>query len=60
MIDGRVVVEDGRVPGVDEEKLAENLQREQERIWDMLPSTDVFGRTVDEITLPSFKAWEDA
>jgi cytosine/adenosine deaminase-related metal-dependent hydrolase len=60
MIDGRVVVEDGRVPGVDEEKLAENLQREQERIWDMLPSTDVFGRTVDEITPPSFKAWEDA
>jgi len=60
IIDGRIVVEDGRVPGVDEERLAENLQREQERIWDMLPSTDVFGRTIDEITVPSFKDWEDA
>ncbi len=60
MIDGRIVVEDGGVPGVDEERLAENLQREQERIWDMLPSTDVFGRTIDEITVPSFKDWEDA
>jgi cytosine/adenosine deaminase-related metal-dependent hydrolase len=60
MIDGRIVVEDGRVPGIDEEKLAENLQMEQERIWDNLPSTDVFGRTIDEITKPSFKDWEDA
>ena len=60
MIDGRIVVEDGGVPGIDEEKLAENLQREQERIWDNLPSTDVFGRTIDEITIPSFKDWEDA
>jgi hypothetical protein len=59
MIDGRIVVEDGGVPGIDEEKLAESLQREQERIWDSLPSTDVFGRTIDEITVPSFKNWED-
>jgi len=59
MIDGKIVVEDGRVPGIDEEKLAENLQREQERVWGMLPSRDVFGRNVDEITVPSFKEWED-
>jgi len=59
MIDGKIVVEDGRVPGIDEEELAENLQREQERVWDMLPSHDVFGRTIDEITVPSFKNWED-
>jgi len=59
MIDGKIVVEDGRVPGIDEEKLADNLQREQERIWDMLPSHDVFGRTIDEITVPSFKEWEE-
>ena len=59
MIDGKIVVEDGRVPGIDEERLAESLQREQERIWDLLPSHDVFGRNVDEITIPSFKDWED-
>ncbi len=59
MIDGKIVVEDGRVPGIDEERLAENLQREQERVWGMLPSHDVFGRNVDEITVPSFKDWED-
>ena len=55
--DMEIVVEDGKVPGIDEEKLAENLQREQERIWNMLPSHDVFGRTIDEITVPSFKEW---
>ncbi|MCK4438591.1 amidohydrolase family protein, partial [Candidatus Bathyarchaeota archaeon] len=59
MIDGKIVVEDGKVPGIDEEKLADNLQREQERVWDMLPTHDVFGRTIDEITVPSFKEWED-
>jgi hypothetical protein len=59
MIDGKIVVEDGKVPGIDEEKLAENLQREQERIWDMLPSHDVFSRTIDEITVPSFKELEE-
>ena len=59
LIDGKIVVEGGRLPGIDEERLAENLQREQERVWGMLPSHDVFGRNVDEITIPSFKDWED-
>jgi hypothetical protein len=59
MIDGKIVVEDGKVPGIDEQKLADNLQREQERVWEMLPSNDVFGRTIDEIILPSFKEWEE-
>jgi cytosine/adenosine deaminase-related metal-dependent hydrolase len=59
IIEGKIVVEDGKVPGVDEEKLAENLQREQEKVWDMIPSHDVFGRTIDELTVPSFKKWEE-
>ena len=57
LVDGRVVVEDGRVPGVDEEALAENLQREQERVWEMVPQRDIMGRTIDEMTVPSFKPW---
>jgi cytosine/adenosine deaminase-related metal-dependent hydrolase len=59
IIDGKIVVEDGKVTGIDEEKLAENLQREQEKVWSMLPAHDVFGRTIDEITVPSFKEWEE-
>lgn len=59
LIDGRLVVEEGKVPGINEEKLAENLQKEQEKIWDILPSHDIFGRTVDEITIPSFKEWKE-
>jgi cytosine/adenosine deaminase-related metal-dependent hydrolase len=59
MIDGKIVVEDGRIPGIDEEKIADNLQKEQEKIWEMLPSHDVFGRTIDEITVPSFKYWDE-
>jgi cytosine/adenosine deaminase-related metal-dependent hydrolase len=57
IIDGKIIVEDGKVPGIDEEKLAENLQREQEKAWEMVPSHDIFGRTIDEITIPSFKEW---
>ena len=59
MIDGKIVVEDGRGPGIEEEKLVDNLKREQERVLGMLPSHDVFGRTIDEITVPSFKEWEE-
>jgi cytosine/adenosine deaminase-related metal-dependent hydrolase len=59
IIEGKIVVEDGKVPGIDEEKLAENLQREQEKVWDMIPSHDVFGRTIDELTIPSFKKWKE-
>lgn len=57
LVDGRVVVEDGRVPEVDEERLAENLQREMEKVWERVPEHDVFGRTIDEMTVPSFKPW---
>jgi 5-methylthioadenosine/S-adenosylhomocysteine deaminase len=57
LVDGRVLVEDGKVLGVDEERLAENLQKEQNKVWDMLPQHDVMGRTIDEMTVPSFKPW---
>jgi cytosine/adenosine deaminase-related metal-dependent hydrolase len=59
IIDGQLVVEEGIVPGIDEEKLAEDLQEEQEKIWDMLPSYDIFGRTIDKMTSPSFKEWSE-
>jgi cytosine/adenosine deaminase-related metal-dependent hydrolase len=58
-IDGKMVVEKGSVTGVNEEELAENLQREQDKIWDMVPEKDIFGRTIDEITVPSFKPWKN-
>ena len=58
LVGGRVVVEDGKVQGVDEERLAENLQREQERVWEALPRHDVLGRTIDEMTVPSFRPWK--
>ncbi len=58
LIDGKIIVNEGLVKGVNEEQLAENLQREQEKIWDMVPEHDIFGRTIDEMTVPSFKPWE--
>jgi cytosine/adenosine deaminase-related metal-dependent hydrolase len=57
-IDGKIIVDEGLVKGVNEEELAENLQREQEKIWDMVPDQDIFGRTIDEMTVPSFKPWK--
>jgi cytosine/adenosine deaminase-related metal-dependent hydrolase len=59
IVDGKILVENGEMLDVDEEKLADNLQKEQEKVWNMLPSQDIFGRTIDEITVPSFKKWKE-
>lgn len=58
IIDGQVVVEGGRVPGVDEAALAMRLQRGAERMWGAIPQGDWAGRDVDTLSprsLPAFR-----
>ncbi len=58
MVAGRMLVEDGQVLGLDEKKVASEMQRIGEKMWETAPERDRVGRTVDEMSPPSF-AWLD-
>jgi len=60
LVDGRVVLEGGRVPGVDEARLARDVQAAAERLWAQTGARDWAGRGPDEISPPSCPAWRDA
>jgi 5-methylthioadenosine/S-adenosylhomocysteine deaminase len=47
-VDGRVVVEGGRVIGVDEDRLLADAQREAERLWATVPEWDGRHRATEE------------
>jgi 5-methylthioadenosine/S-adenosylhomocysteine deaminase len=59
MIDGRFVVEGGRVTGVDESELAASFQVAMERLWAEAVKHDRAGRSVDELSPLSLPAWEE-
>src|SRR5262249_2126031 len=54
LVDGRVVVDGGRVLGVDERRLLADAQREAERLWDSVPRWHWQGRTAEEFAPTSF------
>ena len=49
-VDGRCVVKDGVVPGVDEESLARELQEVSEGSWSRTAQHDRLNRNVDELS----------
>jgi cytosine/adenosine deaminase-related metal-dependent hydrolase len=53
-VDGRAVVEDRRVVGVDETALLAQAQAEAERLWAGVAEWDGQGRSADEVSPPSF------
>ncbi len=59
IIDGRTVVEDGQVVGVDQNELMEQVQEQSERIWDTFSQYDWQGRSIDQAFPPSFEFVED-
>ena len=59
IIDGRIIVNQGRVKGMDETEIAKELQKIGENLWADVPRRDAEGRTVDEISPLSFPEWMD-
>jgi 5-methylthioadenosine/S-adenosylhomocysteine deaminase len=59
IIDGNPVVENGKIHGMDEEKIALDLQKVGESFWSDIPRRDRKGRTVDEIAPLSFPEWKN-
>ncbi|MBI1846628.1 MAG: amidohydrolase family protein [Candidatus Rokubacteria bacterium] len=57
-VDGRPVVDGGRVVGVDEEALLVEAQAEAERLWKTVPEWHWEQRTADEMSPPSLPALE--
>jgi 5-methylthioadenosine/S-adenosylhomocysteine deaminase len=55
VVDGQVVVQNGRVPGVDERELIERMQAEAEEYWTQFPEWDYAGRFADEVFPPSLR-----
>jgi 5-methylthioadenosine/S-adenosylhomocysteine deaminase len=54
MVDGRVLMEDRTIPGVDPEALRREAQAEGERIWARVPEWHLLGQTADEACPWSF------
>lgn len=57
VIDGRVVVEDGKVLGMDEGRIASELQRIGDHFIDTIPGRNKEGKTAEEISPLSFIEW---
>ncbi|MGD0804263.1 MAG: amidohydrolase family protein [Candidatus Bathyarchaeia archaeon] len=58
MVDGEVLVENGKLVKDDERRLAKDVQRVSEYIYRRLPDNHPFKKSADEISPPSLKSWE--
>ena len=58
LVDGRTVVDAGRVVGIDERRLLVEAQREAERLWGSVQEWDWRGRTAEEFSPASFPPLE--
>ena len=54
IVDGRTVVENGHVRGVDEAQVLADAQREAERLWAEVPEWHWQQLTADQLSPPSF------
>jgi cytosine/adenosine deaminase-related metal-dependent hydrolase len=58
IIDGKVVVNDGKLVTLNEKKLVKEVQKKTEKIWERIPENHYLGQTSDEVSPQSFKLWE--
>ncbi len=57
-VNGRVVVDGGRVVGADEPAILKALQAGGERMWPRMAKHDWAGRGADQLSPPTYPAWE--
>jgi hypothetical protein len=56
-VNGRVVVDGGRVLAADERAILDALQSGGERMWPRMREFDRAGRDADELSPPSYPPW---
>jgi hypothetical protein len=59
IVDGKTLVEEGRVLGFDEEKNFEDLQKSMNKICDRISENDRLGRTIEDLMASTIKKWEE-
>jgi 5-methylthioadenosine/S-adenosylhomocysteine deaminase len=57
-VNGRLVVEGGRVLAADEAALLRALQEGGERMWPRMGKHDWAGREADQLSPPTYAEWE--
>jgi 5-methylthioadenosine/S-adenosylhomocysteine deaminase len=58
MVDGRWLMRDRAVLTADERAVAARLQREGERMWPQMHVGDWAGRSIDEMSPPTYPAFD--
>ena len=59
LVDGKVVVDDGRVLFADEQELMRKAQASCEAVWRRFPEAHWTGKEMREIFLPALDAWRE-
>ncbi len=59
IVDGRIVVEDGRLTTIDEERLIKQVQKTTEAICDRIPENHYLEQSSDEVSPQSFKLLDE-
>jgi len=59
IVDGEVVVEDGRLLTIDQDELVKEVQRAADGIWARIPENHYLGWMADEVSPQSLKLWEE-
>ena len=58
MVNGEILVENGKLVKEDERRLAREVQRVSESIYSRLPDNHPFKKSADEVSPPSLRNWE--
>ena len=58
LVNGKTVVENGKLLTIDEDKLVSQVQKTTQAIWDRIPENDYLGRHSDEVSPQSFMPWD--
>ena len=58
LVNGEVVVENGKLLTIDEKKLVKQVQKTTEEVWDRIPENHYQGLTSDEVSPQSFQLWK--
>jgi cytosine/adenosine deaminase-related metal-dependent hydrolase len=58
IVNGRIVVENGKLLTIDEEKIVKQVQRTTQAVWDRIPENHYQGLPSDEVSPQSFKVIE--
>ena len=55
IVDGEVLVDNGKYLRLNEDELLEKVQAKGEQVWDSIPKWHWTGKSVDEVVPPAFK-----